>query len=55
MVQAMPQRKEDEWTTRRQRVDKALREAGWTNIVDFEGREKESNQGLNWDLMLRHM
>ena len=31
----MPQRKEDEWTTRRQRVEKALREAGWTNIIDF--------------------
>jgi type I restriction enzyme R subunit len=28
-------RKEDEWTTRRKRVEKALREAGWTNIVDY--------------------
>lgn len=28
-------KKEDEWTTRRKRVEKALREAGWTTIVDF--------------------
>lgn len=28
-------RKEDEWTTRKKRVEKALREAGWSPIADF--------------------
>jgi len=46
MVKAMPQRKEGEWTTRRQRVDKALREAAWTNIVDFVEGTKYDNAAV---------
>ena len=46
MVKAMPQRKEGKWTTRRQRVDKALREAGWTNIDDFVEGTKYDNAAV---------
>jgi type I restriction enzyme R subunit len=42
----MPQRKEDEYTTRRQRVERALREAGWTNIVDFAKGAKYDNAAV---------
>ena len=42
----MPQRKEDEWTTRRERVDKALREAGWRHIVGFAKGAKYDNEAV---------
>jgi type I restriction enzyme R subunit len=42
----VPQRKEDEWTTRRERVEKALRHAGWTNIVDFVKGKKYDNAAV---------
>jgi type I restriction enzyme R subunit len=42
----MPQKREDEWTTRRKRVDKALRESGWTRIVDFVKGAKYTDEAV---------
>ena len=42
----MASRKEDEWTTRKKRVEKALREAGWWPIVDFAKGAKYDNAAV---------